>query len=102
MIAPLAAMLLLAVDAPFDGPQYRYDAMPLPERFAYDLVAIPAGIPSWDERDWFELGLVAAPTAALMLTPAPSLDARIQGWVHQELGPDHFRLWTPLGDKLVW
>jgi membrane-associated phospholipid phosphatase len=55
----------------------------------------------WEGPDWAAFSLVAITTASLMTPLDLPLDARIQHRIHEVLGPDHFRVWTPLGDMLV-
>lgn len=85
----------------FLGDEYRYGNMMLPLRVLTDLAAIPAGMARWEGQDWAAFSLVTITTASLMMPFDFPLDARIQHRLHEWLGPDHFRVWTPLGDVLV-
>jgi membrane-associated phospholipid phosphatase len=85
----------------FLGDEFRYGNKALPLRVLADLVAIPAGMARWEAPDWATFSLVTLATGALMLPLDHPLDARIQHSIHEALGPDRFKIWTPLGDVLV-
>lgn len=76
----------------FLGPEYRYRELNVLARIGLDFVAIPAGVTSWDAKDWGLFGAVAVPTVALMWPGDPSLDVRIQRFVvgHQRPSVDAF------------
>lgn len=85
----------------FLGDEFRYGNKMLPLRVLADLAAIPASMATWEGPDWAAFSLVTITTASLMTPFDFPLDARIQHRIHEVLGPDHFRVWTPLGDVLV-
>ncbi|PTL84695.1 hypothetical protein DAT35_06410 [Vitiosangium sp. GDMCC 1.1324] len=85
----------------FLGDEYRYGRMVLPLRVLADIVAIPAGMARWEAPDWAAFSLVTLMTGALMFPLDHPLDATIQDAIHRKLGPDHFKVWTPVGDVLV-
>jgi hypothetical protein len=87
---------------PLQGGNYRYPRMCLTERFALDLVAIPAAMTQWSFGDWEVTALVISGVVTLMTPPVPSEDVRFQRWVQGTLGPNHFQLWTALGAPLIW
>jgi membrane-associated phospholipid phosphatase len=80
----------------------RYPEATLPVRVLNDLWQIPAGMPAWDLDDWLAFGGTTAAVGAMMWPASPSVDVRIQRSVHRLLGKEHARLWTPIGDPLVW
>lgn len=89
----------------FDTPDDRYPARLLPLRLASDLVAIPAGMPSWSKADWATFTLTASVVAVLMIdTPwGESADMRFQRWVRSQVGgPERRLVWTPVGDIAIW
>lgn len=76
-------------------------------RTAMDLIAIPAGLPRWDWKDWLAAGLVVGSTVGLSLPFGPSLDVRLQQAIRGAVFPgvtDRTRalIWTPAGDLLIW
>ncbi len=83
------------------GDGLRYENAVLPLRVAADLVAIPAGIPHWEEEDWAWAITFGAPTVALMLPLEHPNDAHVQAWVRSQLGPKRL-VWTPLGEVAMW
>ncbi|WP_395813796.1 phosphatase PAP2 family protein [Archangium minus] len=85
----------------FLGDEFRYGNMMLPLRVLSDIVAIPAGMALWEPHDWGAFSLVTLATGALMFPLNHPFDARIQRSIQRALGPDHFRVWTPVGDVLV-
>lgn len=104
---------LVAIDPPAAPPATtKAKAVPAPERidysntgivlrFLHDLVDIPAGMARWDGGDWGRFVMYATATGFFMLPPGPP-DVSVQRSIHEWLGPDHFMLWTPLGDVLIW
>jgi hypothetical protein len=85
----------------FLGDEFRYGNKALPLRVLADLVAIPAGMARWEAPDWAAFSLVTLATGALMLPLDHPLDARLQHSLRDALGPERFKVWTPLGDVLV-
>ncbi len=85
----------------FLGDEFRYGNKVLPLRVLADLVAIPAGMARWEAPDWATFSLVTLATGVLMLPLDHPLDARLQDSLHEALGPDRFKIWTPMGDVLV-
>jgi membrane-associated phospholipid phosphatase len=76
-------------------------------RTAMDLIAIPAGLPQWDWKDWLAAGVAVGSTVALSLPLGPSLDVRLQQAIRGVVFPgvsDRTRalIWTPAGDVLIW
>jgi membrane-associated phospholipid phosphatase len=91
----------------FTGEEWRYRRANLFSglllRTAADLVAIPSGAPWWGAGDWLAVGGVLGSTVALSVGK-PSFDVQFQGFVQNQLlgGPDHFRVWTTIGDIVIW
>ncbi|OJT18756.1 hypothetical protein BO221_39160 [Archangium sp. Cb G35] len=85
----------------FLGDEFRYGNMMLPLRVLSDLAAIPAGMALWEPHDWGAFSLVTLATGALMLPLGHPLDAHIQNAIHRALGPEHFKIWTPVGDAII-
>src|ERR1035437_6601894 len=91
----------------FTGEEWRYRrANPfsgLLLRAAADLVAIPSGAPWGGAGDWLAFGGVVGSSVALSVGK-PSFDVQFQGFVQNQLlgGPDHFRVWTTVGDVVIW
>ena len=108
LAAALAAALCLGALPPADdgflrGPEFRWPHRNVLVRTAADFLALPASVSTWQPEEWAELSLWTGAVLALM-TGRPSWDVRLQGWLHESLGPPgtRFTLHTPLGDALLW
>jgi hypothetical protein len=72
------------------------------KRTLADLVAIPTGIGGWDWKDTAVAAVTVATTVAFEIPVGPSIDVRLQNSLQNKLGPNHFMVWTPYGDMVIW
>jgi hypothetical protein len=89
-------------EGPFLGPRYRYGAMPVYERTLWDLVAIPANVPSWSAFDWAFHGAVTASVITLMWPADPSPDVRIDRWIGVHVAPHKPEVWSRPMQAVLW
>lgn len=92
----IAGGLLLAAPAaaqrqhcgPLDRAEFRQPELSFVPRTLTSMVAVPAGVVTWQPEDWAEFGLWSSLTVGLMV-PAPdvSLDVQFQEWVEQNQNP---------------
>lgn len=72
------------------------------KRTLADLVAIPSGVGGWSWGDWLALTAFAGTTVAFEWPLGPSIDVRLHASLQHKLGEGHLKLWTPMGDTLIW
>lgn len=87
---------------PLEARALTYDEALLPVRVASDLLVLPFELGRLDERSVATLLLYTYTAVALMVPDSASLDARMQQRLNQARGPNRFRVWTNLGDPLIW
>lgn len=84
----------------FDGAEYTYPHMTLPERVFVTAAVAPTSMTTWDAGDWSVFGAFSSTIVGLM-PGRPSLDVRVQRWVQgfrSDTGDDIFvRISTPAG-----
>ncbi len=89
-------------EGPFLGDRYRWAEMNVLQRVAFDLVAIPAGVPRWDAGDWARFAAVTGTVAALMAPAGPSPDVQLDRWIGAHVNPSVPEVWTPWMQPALW
>lgn len=78
------------------------DMVRLPLRVGSDLLELPGELGRLSPDDAALMLLYTYTVVALMVPDGASLDARMQYRLNASLRPDRFRVWTQVGDPIVW
>jgi hypothetical protein len=90
------------VDAgPFLGDRYRWAEMPLLQRIAFDVIAIPANVPGWSAGDFAQLALWTGAGVALSAPGNPPADVRLERWFRDRAGPGPL-VWSGAMQGALW
>lgn len=65
-------------EGPLQQDSLRYPETRIVPRIVRDLVAVPASVVAWDEKDWARFSAFAVPTVAMMWPASPSIDTQIE------------------------
>ena len=87
---------------PFLGDGYRWSDRDLFTRIGFDLVAIPANLPSWEPLDWVQFAGFGAAVGGLMFAGTPSPDVRLDRFIAQRLDRHLPEVWTPAMQVVLW
>ena len=101
--APSAAPARAAAGAPgpFLGDGYRWAEMPILKRVVFDVLAIPANVPSWSAFDFAQLALWTGAGVALSYPASPSVDVRVDRWFGETAGRGPL-LWSDGMQGALW
>jgi membrane-associated phospholipid phosphatase len=82
--------------------RYRWAEMNVFSRIAFDVIAIPLNIVTWDPWDWTQFAFFSTVVGGLWLGASPSADVRIDRWIHSDVNPYWPTIWSVPMQSVLW